>query len=219
MRLTTAFPAIAAFLGFAASIHANIIIVKPDHLYVSQTTLIDISGFSDNSVQSSVSGGGQTVNFSSPMTKLSVPGTWGTWNSHPQVETDTPPILYTNGNSDIVLNLSSPARIFGFEAQPNQGGPETISAAFFGAGPAFQISLDVSGNAGALLFAVSSDTAITQVEINDSAGNDFAIANIRSAPSPLVTTPEATAAIPLAFGFLVLALWRSAGAWANFRKT
>src|SRR5215469_11197425 len=123
----------ACLLGIAVAwlpLFADIL-GEPDSHYTSSTTLIDISGFSDGANLSLISGGGLTVFFSGSMMKLSVPATWGTWNSPPFTESSTPPILFTNGASSVGMMFSSPVHVFGFEAQPDLSDVETLTATYF----------------------------------------------------------------------------------------
>ena len=86
--------------------------------------------------------------------KLSVPDSWGTWNDPPFSEDSAPEVLYSNLFSSLAINFSSPVFAFGFEAQPGLSATELLSAYFSRAGAERSVSRDVSGNAGALLFAM-----------------------------------------------------------------
>src|SRR5437867_4124217 len=59
---------------------------QPIPLYTANTTLIDFSGLTDGTDYLSISGGGLTVTFDNPMTRLTVPNTWSTWNCPPATE-------------------------------------------------------------------------------------------------------------------------------------
>ena len=172
-------------------LHAEVIITEPDSFYTSQTTLIDISGLNEGDFVSSIQDSNLQVSFSSDVQMLTVGVSWGTWNSPPATENSMPSTLYTNGATNLTMTLSSPVNVFGFELEPDLGQVEPVTATFFGTGSPFALALDPNGNSGALLFAVSSDTAITSVSLDDGAGDDFAIANVRYAQTPLVVpTPE-----------------------------
>ena len=152
------------------------------------------------------------------MVKLTVPKHWATWNCPPATEakctkpaapTDLP-VLYSNGTPDIFMALSSSESVFGFEAQPELSDTESMTATFFDNGTNLgSINLDVSGNAGALLFAASSGTQFNKVELQDSGPKggcpagavcDFAIANVRFAAKPFAPTPEPASMLLLATG-------------------
>jgi PEP-CTERM motif len=94
--------------------------------------------------------------------------------------------------------------VFGFEAQPDLSAVEGMTATFFDASnnSLGSIQLDVSGNAGAVLFAASSTTPILSVELKNAAGDDFAIANVRFSPTPI---PEPGTYVLLILGLLFLA--------------
>ncbi len=160
-------------------------------LYPLSTTTINIIGLTDGHSYTSISGGGLSVGFNTAMVKLTVPTNWATWNCPPATDNCTPPVLWSNGASNVTMNLSSAVHVFGFEAQPNLSDVEPMTAMFFDASGHFlgEISLDVSGNAGAMLFAASSSIPIDKVIFSDGAGEDFAIANASFSQS-LVATPE-----------------------------
>ena len=197
----------------AFPLKASIVIVQPDPFYTSSTVLLDFSGVSDGSSAGSIGGGstGLTVSFSVPLIRLTTGDTWGTWNSPPFTETDSPPVLYSNGASDVVFTLSSPEFVFGFEAQPDLSTVDLMTATFYGTGAPLSIPLNVSGNAGAVLFAFSSDTPITSVDLSNAAGDDFAIANVRLSPIALVSTPEPSLAPIMAIGIALAGIWRKHG--------
>jgi hypothetical protein len=183
---------------------ALVTISQPSKLYTSSTTLIDITGLTDGNTYGSIFGGGLTVTFNTALKRLTVPRTWGTWNLPPAVENAKPPVLFSNGSNDIVMSLSMPEAVFGFEAQPDLSGVEAMTATFFDAGMKSlgAIKLDVSGNGGALLFAASSSTKISSVELKNGAGDDFAIANVRFSTTP-IPEPGSALLLTLAVVFLV----------------
>ena len=208
--------------GLAATFSARgdaplTVISQPSAAYKAATTKIDISAIKDGTSDDEISGGGLTVTFNTTMDKLSVPDTWGTWNSPPATESKTPPILFSDGFSSILMGLSMPEKTFGFEAQPDLSDNEKLTATFFDSSDKTigSITLTVSGNAGALLFAGSSNTPISSVTLTDLSGRDFAIANVRFANTPFVPTPE-----PAAFVLEPLAILLVGGglAWIGRRS-
>ena len=103
-----------SFVIAPAPSHAFSTFTSPDSLYLSSTTLIDISGIPEFTSLTSVTDGTQTVSFSGTVQKRQVGSSWLTWGSPPATESSTPPVLFYTGDS-LTLSLSSPSSIFGFE--------------------------------------------------------------------------------------------------------
>jgi len=163
-------------------------IPQPNATYLSETVALPITA-ADFDVVSSLSGGGLTATFDTGLVAMTVPTTWGSWGSPPNVQSSTPHVLWTNGVTSLTLTLSQPALIFGLEAQPNTTVPSAILESFYsGASLIGEIPLVVDGNAGARLFAASSTTSFDRIVLSST--DDFAIAQVRAAvPEPgLVTT-------------------------------
>ena len=168
---------------FTASARAGFTpIPMPDATYVAQTTLLPVSG-ADFDTLSSISSGGFTVSFDTPLVALTTGATWSTWGSPPDVESSTPRVLWTNGVTSLSINLSSPVGRFGFEAQPNTSVVSSMLASFFlGASLIGEIPLDVDGSGGAKLFAASSTDLFDTVVLSST--DDFAIAQVRVGAVP-----------------------------------
>jgi hypothetical protein len=202
----------AACLALAAAVRADALIMihQPRSDYVASTSLIDISALTDGDDYGAISDGSLIVTFGTPMMRLTVPDTWNTWNTPPDTETDTPPVLWSEGATSVLMTLSSPQLVFGFEAQPDLSDVETMIATFFDetASPIGAIVRDVSGNGGALLFAASSPIPIASVLFTDAADEGFGIANVRYSSQIFVPMPEPASVVLVAAG-LALLLFRS----------
>jgi hypothetical protein len=192
-RMITSAAAVALMsLAAAIPVRADSItqIFIPDSNYISQTTLIDISGLTNRQNYGSITDGGVTVTFSSSMERLTIPTTWAGWGSYqnpdgttpgptednsakcPQgVTANCPPVLWSRGQSSITMVLNTPTNIFGFEAEPNSPRQDKMTAYFYGnaAGTDLIGSFfrNPSGYNGALLFAASSDRPIMSVKLTD----------------------------------------------------
>ena len=147
-----------------------------DGIYLGTTSLLPLVGSEFTSV-TSVTDGIETISFSDALTVLSVPTTWGTWNTPPFSESGTPGVLATVFVSSITLSLSSPQTIFGLEVEPDFG-TNLITLDFFnGATNIGSISRTVSSFGGALLLAGQLDQSVTSAVV--SSNSDFAIAQLR----------------------------------------
>jgi hypothetical protein len=210
MRIAHTWLAAAAVVALAplSAAHAAFVAFPlPNPPYVSGTNLISFSA-PDFSTLSSISDGTQTVHFNVPLVALTVPTTWTSWGSPPQTESATPRVLWTNGSTSVTLTFGN-STTFGFELQPNTSTPSSLTAEFFnGAVSLGSITRNVNGNAGARLFAARTTTgSFDRVVITGT--DDFAIAQVRYAPTTLVVPEPASATL---FGLGVLGLagmgWR-----------
>jgi N-acetylneuraminic acid mutarotase len=160
---------------------AFVTLASPDAAYLSSTIKIDISSLPEYSTHPSVSDGLQTVSFSSPMEKLQVPGSWATWSSPPESESETPPVLFTQNENSLTLRFSRPASIVGFELEPNAFDLFMFTADFF-SGTELVGSVTRSVNQAGLFAARSDGVPINRVTVS-AAGEPFgfSIAQLRYA--------------------------------------
>jgi hypothetical protein len=142
--------------------------------------------------------------FSNPQSENNVPNSWATWGCPPQTESCSPNVLWNEGFSTLTISTSDRENTIGFELEPDQFAQESVTATFHASdGASYMLTLQPNGSAGALLFAVQDDTRgayITSVDIVDSAGDDFAIAQLRTGNSG--TTPEPGTMVLLGTGLL-----------------
>ncbi len=125
--------------------------------------------------------------FSGNAQAATVPGSWATWSSPPQSENATPRVAFETGNN-LTLTFSQPVTTFGAEAEPHVFGTFNMTATFYdGSNTVGTISMGVGGDAGAQLFAGSTDDQqFTSVTFTAPASADgFAIADVRYALSNL----------------------------------
>ena len=192
-----------SFVIAPAPSHAFSTFTSPDSLYLSSTTLIDISGIPEFTSLTSVTDGTQTVSFSGTVQKRQVGSSWLTWGSPPATESSTPPVLFYTGDS-LTLSLSSPSSIFGFELEPNIFSQFSYTASYYsGASLLGSINRSPDGSAGALLYAASTRD-ITRVEISatGTSSQGFAIAQLRyGAGTTSVPGPLPILGVAAAFGF------------------
>lgn len=145
--------------------------------------------------------------FSNPQSENNVPNSWATWGCPPQTESCSPNVLWNAGFSTLTISTSDRENTIGFELEPDQFAQESVTATFHASdGASYMLTLQPNGSAGALLFAVQDDTPgayITSVDIVDNAGDDFAIAQLRTGNSS--TTPEPGSILLFGSGILGLA--------------
>ncbi len=235
MRLLDRILIAGVVLGLPGSVPAFaqfVPIATPTAAYTGATTLIpitqpDCSGSpppGNPTTLNSLSAGPQTVTFSAVMTVNTAGvfpncgGGWASWGLPPNTETSTPRVLDTSSTA-LTMTLAVPASIFGFEVEPANSCPISfpcpynITATFFNGGTQLgAISLNLNGNAGAMLEAASSATPITRVVVTAALGSGgFGIAQLRYAPVTVpatVPTLNDIALLALAFLLATAGLWR-----------
>ncbi len=177
-------------------------ISQPRSSYVTGTTLLDFTG-PDSTLIGSLSGGGETLTYSTTLDVRTVPITWSTWGAPPATESATPRVGYTDGISTLTITLSKAAGTFGFELEPDFPLAERTTAVFYSkSSPVGTITLSPNGVSGALLFAASSTfDPISRVVITNLEGDGFAIGRQRFALATVLPTPE-----PATMGLLFSAL-------------
>jgi len=166
---------------------------QPTAAYVNSTTLLDFPS-PDHTLIGYLSGGGEILAYDNLLETRSVPATWVSWGAPPAIETATPHVGYTQGNSELTIFLGHAATTFGFELQPDNAAAEQTAAKFYsGSTLVGTIGLSPNGDSGALLYAASTTTnPFTSVVINDltnliDSPKDFGIARQRfilAAPEP-----------------------------------
>ena len=168
----------------------------PDATYVNETNLITFAD-PDEALIPSITDGILTVAFSSVtslMRASTVGDDWGSWGSPPNTESSTPRVLWSglddnfNPVTAVTFQLSAPVKILGFEAEPGPTDVRTLVATFFMGSTVEQtISLDVSGNAGAVLFAAQADPGTFFDSVTLTSDVDWAAGQFRY---QLDTVPE-----------------------------
>jgi hypothetical protein len=196
--------------GFVAPAWADFVAIPdPNAAYLTTTNLLPVIG-NEFDTLTSVTDGINTATFfvapnplPTPQTIYDVGSGWSTWSSPPNSESATPRVL--GATPQLEIQLTSPALVFGFEAEPNLFGLHSITADFFGSG-VFRgsVTRNVDGNGGALLFAGFSSMGIDDVQISSADNSDFGVAQLRYGNTSLVPEPKS---VLLLAGLAVLLCW------------
>lgn len=198
MRRTTRFAILILVGAIALPLSATLVVIpQPNAAYTSSTNLLPVTAVELSNVNS-LTDGILTATFSAPLQVATVPDNWLNWGSPPVVENAAPRVLITPGVDETLLTItfSQPLSLFGLEGAPDAFGTTTMTENFFnGATNIGSIQLSPDGSVGALLFAASSSTPITSVNIT-AVGTDFAVADLRYA----LASPEPNTWIALATG-------------------
>ncbi|MGC8883647.1 MAG: PEP-CTERM sorting domain-containing protein [Bryobacteraceae bacterium] len=198
------------FLALPAAGAVFTAIPSPDASYLASTTYIDFSPLSDFADVSSVTDGLLTLTFSSSGSKLTVPGSWGTWSVAPDSQRqpgDTLPLLFF-ADTSVSIALSQGVAIFGFEAEPDPFNTFAMTANFYDATSTLlgSISRSVDGYSGARLFAAAS-SPIWRVDFSCD-GCDFAIGAFRygleGGTETPIPEPASSALLGVGLGSVVL---------------
>lgn len=163
----------------------------PDDAYRNTTTLMTIKNSTDFSIINCIADNSLKVTFTDSVRRMpGYPTGWtAVWNNKPNVESETPAVLYTRQQNRLTLQLSKYVTTFGFELAPNLYDAYPFTVGFYDSKENPQVAYlqeVASTPGGAKLFAVSSEKAFNVVEIafagdGESPNNPygFAIANIR----------------------------------------
>ena len=174
--------AVALVVGMsAATALADFTVISmPDAAYLASTTKLPVVG-SDFTYVTSLSDPDLTVTFSHALEIMTVPSTWATWSSPPDSESATPRVLFDTGTT-VRIDLSTPAKTFGLEMEPNRMEVFSMTADFYdGATLVGSITRSVDGMAGARLFAgaTTSDKFTHVVVSAPLVPSGYAIAQLR----------------------------------------
>ena len=159
--------------------------------YLVSTTLLNFTD-PDYTTITSLTGGGLTLTYDTPIDERTVPDSWNTWNTPPAVESTTPRVGTTDGVSTLTIHFSDALKVFGLEIEPDNYGPELIRAKYYsGSKLVGAINLSPNGNGGALLYAASTGSgSFTKVVITNVTGDDFAFGSQRFQLASASSTPE-----------------------------
>jgi hypothetical protein len=211
MKLTHCLAAAIFSIAVAGQLSAALVqIAQPNAAYTSSTNLLPVTAAELSNVNS-LTDGTFTATFSEPLQVATVPTNWFNWGTPPTVESATPRVLITPGTTATLLTItfSQAVSVFGLEAMPDAFGTTQMTENFYnGATNIGSIVLSPDGSVSALLFAASSTTPITSVDIT-AVGTDFAVANLRYSLANAATVPEPGAWMGMMTGLgLILALRR-----------
>ncbi|MFC0187102.1 OmpL47-type beta-barrel domain-containing protein [Fictibacillus aquaticus] len=151
----------------------------PTQEYVNETSVISLANLYNYQQVNAVSDNNLTVTFDRNVEKLPIGVTWGTL---PNVETIYPNVLFTWNNS-LEMNLSKPAKTFGFELAPNIfNTPYPFTADFYNGDIIVgSITRTISSPYGvSLMAATATSSSFTKVRITTTGNpSGLAIAQIR----------------------------------------
>lgn len=123
--------------------------------------------------------------FGTPLSVRGIGMGWATWSPIGESELGSATIVGFNGGaSTLTINLASPAAVTGFELEPNQFAPATISASFQTSDgtEVLNVTREVIGDSGARLFAADCPCGLVSkiVITAPPAAGGFAIGTLRS---------------------------------------
>ena len=171
--------ALAGLAGCLSVANASLVVIsQPDAGYQSSTTEIPITGVPTVTTTNTLADSNVSMIFTAPtdigpdpgeMEEFSVPSSWSTWGSLPNVESTTPnvlsPVDFLTTNS-LTLTFSTPLSTFGMEVEPDADasyGAFPVTLDFYDDATLIgSITNDITGD-DATLFAASSTIPITSV--------------------------------------------------------
>lgn len=163
----------------------------PDEAYRKGTTLMKIKHPGDFSIINCIADQLLKVTFTDSVRRMpGYPAGWtAVWNTMPNVESETPAVLYTRQQNRLTLQLSKYVTTFGFELAPNLYDAYPFIVGYYDSRENPQVASLVevaSTPAGAKLFAVTALKPFNVIEIayaregeNINHPYGFAIASIR----------------------------------------
>ncbi|MHB9024547.1 MAG: hypothetical protein ACYC7E_10280 [Armatimonadota bacterium] len=183
------------FAAITPAIAGINVIYRPGEMYLRSTHLLPITQANGVPV-GELTNGSVAVDFSSNMLAGTVPTCWPAWGVPPDVETATPRVLCSDGETAMRWTFNTPLKIFGVELAPRPPATTaTVIVTFYnGSTVVGSISRELEstidgdctcngeadGNGGALLFAAEAcDLRFTRVEIEST--EPFGAAQVRYA--------------------------------------
>jgi hypothetical protein len=163
----------------------------PDSAYVCGTTIFKLQKKADFSIINCVADESLKLTFVDSVRQMpGYPAGWtALWSIKPNVEDESPTVLYTRQQNHLTILLSKYVTAFGFELAPNLYNTYRFSVGFYDSrenAPVASLEQEATTPSGAKLFAVHSPRPFNVIEISFSGNEEtedhphgFAIASIR----------------------------------------